>query len=273
MTSTTGVSAHALGPGASTLHRWSSIKLGDKPFDVILSWIRQNQDKKRRWKKAQILVIDEVSMLGASVLTLVSKIGQMIRLGLKEIKRLQKEKLEIPPFGGIQVIFSGDFMQLMPVNDEFAFKSTVWKQLNFFNFRCTHPYRYKDIDHFNLLSRIRVGEHTEKDIEILRSRVKAYEEYKKQEKSFQLKGKIKPTRIYPLKKDVEAINNVELERLEGDAICYSAEDTISIKVNVDGKQAEDPENLNTQEYVEYMDTIVPPEITLKPGAQVMLTTN
>ncbi len=273
LTSTTGVSAHALGYAASTIHRFTSIKLGDKPIEVILKNIRQNPDKLKRWKNAEILVIDEVSMLGSQILSLISKLGQDIRMGRKEIKALIAAKQPVPPFGGLQVIFSGDFMQLQPINDKFAFESPAWNTLNLFNFRVTHPYRYPDQKHFEMLSRVRVGEQTDDDIKALRARVEAYEEYRRKERSGELKEDIKPTRIYPLKKDVETINLSELEKLEGDTIVYEADDVIVIKTTKEGNHAVNPDSINTAEYSEYMDSIVSPEILLKCGAQVMLTKN
>lgn len=274
LTSTTGVSAHALGYGASTVHRFTAIKLGDKPIEVILKNIRQNPDKLKRWKNSQMLVIDEVSMLGASILELISKIGQEIRLGKKEIRARTAAKQPIPPFGGLQVIFSGDFMQLQPIKDKFSFESSIWPQLNLFNFRVTHPYRYPDPKHFEMLSRVRIGKQTGDDIAALRTRVEAYEEYRGRERAGEIKDDdIKPTRIFPLKKDVETINLAELEKLEGDTIIYDAEDIILIKTTKEGKLVVSPDSVNTADYCEYMDSIVSPEILLKVGAQVMLTKN
>jgi ATP-dependent DNA helicase PIF1 len=272
LTSTTGVSAHALGHGASTIHRFTSINLGDKPIDTIIKNIKTNPEKLARWKKAQILVIDEVSMLGSLILDLISAIGKEIRIGKRKMRTMKKSNIPIPPFGGIQIIFSADMMQLMPIRDKFPFESPVWEELNLYNFRVTHPYRYPDINHFQLLSRVRLGEQTQEDIDMLNKRVVAYKEYMKDGGSLVIND-IKPTRIYPLKRDVEDINSMELEKLDGDTSLYEATDCITIKHNDSGEPMIDPENINTQEYAEYMDAIVPYEIGMKPGAQVMLTKN
>lgn len=274
LTSTTGVSAHALGLGATTLHRWSGIKLGDKPLETIITSIKKNPQQIKRWKECDILVIDEVSMLGSNVLSLVSQVGQIIRYGKKGIKSFLKQEKKIPPFGGLQIIMSADFMQLQPVKDKYAFKSPVWKELDILNFRLTTPYRYPDIKHFEMLSRIRVGKHTEDDINLLRTRVAAYEEYRKKERNNEIKvTDIKPTRIYPLKKDVEDINMMELNRLKGDPVIYEADDKIIIKTDKDGKPLVNPDLFNTKEYIEYMNNVVSPELILKKDAQVMLTIN
>ena len=227
ITSTTGVSAHAI--SGTTIHRWSSIQLGDKPARTIIEKIRKNKEKVARWKASDILVIDEVSMLGAKILTLLDTVAKEIRLGRKEITMRKDDNISIPAFGGVQVIMSADFLQLPPIDDDYAFKSSVWEDLNLFYFRMTHPYRYPDPEHFDRLMRIRLGEHTKEDVEQLLSRVKAYDEYKNNEKIGKLNNNIRPTRIYPLKKDVEYINLEELEKLDGDTIMYECEDIISIK--------------------------------------------
>lgn len=271
VTSTTGVSAHAI--GGSTIHRFSSIQLGDKPVSVLVDKIRKNKDKLNRWKNADIIIIDECSMLGANILTLLDAIGKEIRLGKRELRLRQKKKVPIPPFGGVQIIISADFCQLPPINDEYAFKSPVWDALDPFYFRMTHPYRYPDLDHFHRIMRIRVGEHTEEDIAVLRTRVTAYDEYRRRERLGEMKEAIKPTRIYPLKKDVEAINMGELDKLDEDSIVYDADDIITIKLKGDGSPMVNPESVNSSEYIEYMDGIAPAELIMKVGAQVMLTKN
>lgn len=168
----------------------------------------------------------------------------------------------------------GDFTvshncQLPPIDDEYAFNASVWKDMNLYYYRMVYPYRYPDLKHFELLSRIRTEEYTKGDILALQSRVKAYDDYRKNGS----KDLIKPTRIYPLKKDVDNINLAEIEKLEGDMLVYEAEDNIIVKIKEDGKPVIDVNNLNTAEYSEYMDTIVSPEVYIKVGAQVMLTRN
>ncbi len=267
LTSTTGVSAHSI--GGQTIHRWSSIRLGDKPVDIIVKNIKKNADSMNRWKNVDILIIDEASMLGSSILTLLSQIGKRIRLKKRGTKLLSDT---LPPFGDVQVILSADFMQLLPINDELAFKSSVWAELKFYYFRVVHPYRYPDIKHFEMLSRIRVGEQTEDDIKLLKSRVVAHDEYRKRERE-SVVGDIKPTRLYPRKNDVQSMNLTELDKLPGDCIAYEATDTIIVKTTKSGKPVVELYTINNEEYIEYMDSIVSPEVLLKEGAQVMLTVN
>jgi ATP-dependent DNA helicase PIF1 len=266
LTSTTGVSAHSLGVGARTLHSWSAIKLGKEHPDIIIKRIRGNKVNLERWINCSILIIDEISMCSAEIIELLDIIGQNLRLGKREMFNMRKHNTPVPCFGGLQIIASGDMLQLEPVNGTFLFKSNIWKSINFKNFRLTTPYRYPDLKFYELLLRAREGKLNNEDISLLKTRVKAYEDYKKAEKQ----GKtnvIKPTRIYSLKRDVDTINLSELDSLEGDTIEYECTDLIN------PKKADDKSFIDKESYTKYLDTIAPRQVFLKPNAQVMLTVN
>ena len=74
-----------------------------------------------------------------------------------------KQNIEVP-FGGLQVVMSGDMLQLQPVNGDFAFKSLVWRQLNLKQVRLIHPYRYPDLKFYELLLRAREGSLNTEDV-------------------------------------------------------------------------------------------------------------
>ena len=98
----TGCAAVLLECGASTLHSWAGIGLCKNTEDhIIITRISMNKYKRKKWKQANILIIDEVSMMSKRLFELLDQIG-------KKIRNISK------PFGGIQVIFSGDFYQLPP---------------------------------------------------------------------------------------------------------------------------------------------------------------
>jgi hypothetical protein len=109
LTATSGTAAHSLGPGASTIHRWSGIRLGDKPLETILGWINKRPEAKDRWKNTQILVLDEVSMLDAKTFELLSQVGKRVRCGKRALKSLLLANQSPLPFGGVQVVVAGDF--------------------------------------------------------------------------------------------------------------------------------------------------------------------
>jgi len=109
LTATSGTAAHSLGPGASTIHRWSGIRLGDKPLETILGWIEKRPDAKKRWREANLLVIDEISMLDDHTFELLSNVGKRIRCPKRSEKSLLKAGKTVEAFGGLKVIVTGDF--------------------------------------------------------------------------------------------------------------------------------------------------------------------
>ena len=111
ITSTTGISAIQL--SGKTIHSWAGIGLGDKSVNFLVKEIKKTKAM-CRWKYSRMLVIDEISMLAPSVFDKLNEIGQILR----------NNKL---PFGGIQLVLCGDFLQL-PVIDsaDFCFESKYW---------------------------------------------------------------------------------------------------------------------------------------------------
>ena len=123
VTALTGCASILLGCKAKTLHSWAGIGLGNAPVDQLIFRIRQNKFLKAVWKQTDILVVDEVSMLSLKLFNMLNDIGKAIRKNLR-------------PFGGIQIIFSGDFYQLPPVGDkdepetqQFCFESDDWNSV------------------------------------------------------------------------------------------------------------------------------------------------
>lgn len=76
---------------------------------------------RNRWRTAEILVIDEISMLSAELFDTLSEIGKRVRNNFSQ------------PFGGIQLVVCGDFFQLPPVQlgpkNRFCFRSQAWQEL------------------------------------------------------------------------------------------------------------------------------------------------
>ena len=102
VTALTGCAAVLLNCKAKTLHSWAHIGLGNGSIEQLVTKIKKNKFAKSLWKSTEILVVDEVSMLSLKLFNVLNEIGKAIRGNQK-------------PFGGIQVIFSGDFFQLPPV--------------------------------------------------------------------------------------------------------------------------------------------------------------
>ena len=122
ITASTGIAATHI--GGVTLHSWSGIGIKDRLTEYDLDELEQKKNLYTRYKGTQVLVIDEISMLHAHRLDMVDLVAQTIRKDSR-------------PFGGMQVVFCGDFFQLPPVSrnkevsvNDFAFNAKVWKKIN-----------------------------------------------------------------------------------------------------------------------------------------------
>jgi ATP-dependent DNA helicase PIF1 len=247
LTATTGIAAFNI--GGCTIHHWSGIQTGRDTIDHYLARNRRTTVGKNI-KNCQLLIIDEISMLGK---TLFDKLDILFK----------KFRNSSNPFGGIQVIFSGDFLQLPPVKDEWIFKSENWDKFNFKTFVLRQSMRYQASSFYSLLLRIRDGTPTEEDNNLLKTRLVAYQELKKNQKKLD----IKPTIIHSKKVDVEGYNLKELERCPGPEYCFEADDVIEYK----DKTRLDRKTLAI--YQGLLDNTIADEIVLRVGAQVMLKAN
>lgn len=119
-------------------------------------------------KRLQVIFIDEISMVGS---------GMFNFLNL----RLQQIMGTNTPFGALSVIAAGDLFQLKPVFDNWIFNNTnhgygdlatnIWNEY-FTLFELTEIMRQKDDKEFaELLNRLREGNHTQNDIEVLKERI------------------------------------------------------------------------------------------------------
>lgn len=247
LTSTTGVSSYNL--KAMTIHSFTGIgvfKVGDKVENVIKKMKKFNstyEQIKTRVRRYSIIVIDEVSMLGKGFLEMINEVLKILR-GNDRI------------FGGYQVIFTGDFMQLPPINDQYCFYSNIWKELNFKTIQLTKLYRFNDDLYSSILSRVRLGQNTKEDNTELYKRYFAYKKYKDEESDEKnIKNIIRPTFLYSRKMNVNEKNMEELDLNPNDIIIFKAnyrDKNKLCKVDID--------KLDNTLY-------------LKIGAQVMLTIN
>jgi len=128
ITASTGIAATHI--GGMTIHSWSGIGIKTKLDKSALKQITSREHVARRVRRAKILIIEEISMLTGETLSMVDVV-------CRAIKQTQK------PFGGLQVIFAGDFFQLPPVvkreidenvqttfiktSSRFAYGSEAWK--------------------------------------------------------------------------------------------------------------------------------------------------
>jgi ATP-dependent exoDNAse (exonuclease V) alpha subunit len=107
--------------GGQTIHSFAGIGIGAADTKTLVNKVSKSTLHKERWMRTKVLVVDEISMLDKHVFEVLDQIA-------RQLKELDE------PFGGMQVLVVGDFMQLPPVNkdrrnrSEFCFESPVWKE-------------------------------------------------------------------------------------------------------------------------------------------------
>jgi ATP-dependent DNA helicase PIF1 len=205
ITAMTGCAAVLIGPFAKTLHSWAGIGLGRGDADKIAEAVATDKRKGPRWRQTECLVVDEVSMMTPGLLELLDVVGRKAR------------KCPDKPFGGMQMVFVGDFYQLPPVSRDgpggFAFDSPLWNQVVQETHFLTEIVRQKDPVFQQILNEARTGDLSQESYAILESRKTM--EWKRQE--------IKPTLLFAKNTDVSAINESQLRKLPGEEHIFKAE--------------------------------------------------
>lgn len=152
VTATTGIAALQL--GGSTVHSFAGcgIVRPDEQKRSVLRRIARMKKRSMKWKTCQVLVIDEISMLAGPFFDILEYVARAIRHRPSE------------PFGGIQLVLSGDFLQLPPVGRgypnntaPFVFESRAWLRCNPKVCVLDEPFRQRDEEFFRLLKEMRVG--------------------------------------------------------------------------------------------------------------------
>ena len=266
----TGCAAVLLNCQAKTVHSWAGIGLANGPADLVIKRITTNNKKTQNWKKVDILIIDEVSMMSQKIFEILDGIARGAR----------KQKAHLP-FGGIQVVFSGDFYQLPPVSSTsfstlgdyddsaasaFCFESPLWESTIGVVVQLKKIFRQTDDVYTTILNRIRVGKLSKSSFDILNRQVNKT-----------MPATFKPTILLPRKKDVELINMAELAKLTSNAKTYTLQrvemlpDTLAAAYK--SSNAISPEQREL-EYTSMVNNIMAEkEIILKVGAQVMCIAN
>lgn len=191
VTSTTGTSAILI--DGSTLHSFLGIGLGQSSIDSLFFKIKKNSRVYKKWRELDLLIIDEVSMLSPILFDKLESLARLIR------KNDQ-------PFGGIQLLLSGDFLQLPVVGeyDSFCFDAETWSICIKNIIYLDQNFRQSDSVFQKCLNEIRLGTISNETKEILESRVDA---------TLHNDLGILPTKIYSLNRDVDAENESELYKL------------------------------------------------------------
>ena len=259
----TGCAAVLLECNAKTIHSWSGIGLGKIPAEKIAYRISRNSKKKSKWTQTNILIIDEVSMMSKKIFELLNSLGKMLRKNNK-------------PFGGIQLVFSGDFFQLPPVGEkddlesrQFCFESELWKETFEHEIQLNTIFRQKDPIYSKILNQIRVGAITKKSFALLQNYVM---------RPKNVNSDIEPTILYPTRHFVERKNKHSLDKLDGETRNFTLSEVEPSLLALSEKEKQLSENFSIEELEAerkqlIASTNVEKEISLKFGAQVMCTVN
>ena len=263
VTALTGCASILLNCKAKTLHSWAGIGLGNGTTEQLIMKIRKNKFQKSIWKETDILVVDEVSMLSLKLFNMLNDIGKAIRGNPK-------------PFGGIQVIFSGDFYQLPPVGDKdepdtqrFCFESDEWNSV--FHRDCQVElrkiFRQTDNIYSTILNQIREGRIKKRSNELLL-------EYVGREIDPNLVAE--PTKLYPTKNKVEQINVSKMSALHGEEKEYKIRYLKDLEMTKGEKETRSQfTQQEIQLELDYLagNLMCEKEMKLKIGAQVMCIIN
>ena len=202
ITASTGIAA--TGMGGITIHSWSGLGVRDSLSKGDLQEIVEKKHVKDKVKKASVLIIDEISMLHHYRLDLLDRI-------VKEIKN------SVEPFGGMQVVFCGDFFQLPPVRKSFepevffAYHSDTWKNLKLKVCYLSEQHRQSDLKYLEILNAVRDATVSEETLKVLETR-------------FNKKADFEPTKLYSHNKDVNSENEAELSKISGKVFEYEMQE-------------------------------------------------
>ncbi|XP_045500625.1 ATP-dependent DNA helicase PIF1 [Colias croceus] len=235
-TASTGVAACHI--GGTTLHAFAGIGDGSGTVEKLCEKALKLPLVAQKWRKCKHLIIDEISMVDGAYFEKLEAVARHVRRNDK-------------PFGGIQLILCGDFLQLPPVVDKtkaakkFCFQTSCWEKCIDLCFELKEVHRQTDQEFISILNSIRIGrvtkEISERLVQTARQKIES--------------DGILATRLCSHTNDSKMINNSKLRDLEGEEKVYSAQDSDSATSLLD------------------MQTIAPAKLVLKVGAQVMLLKN
>lgn len=297
----TGCAAIVVGEGATTYHRWAGItpmvsananwrqqvlfadpalrawaqvpehdlppetlaevrlRLAAARLDVwngAVDRLRRNHTTLARWKATQVLIMDEASMLSLHDFEFLDYAGRVLR-GCPD-----------RAFGGIQLLFSGDFLQLEPVRAESCFTSELW----FRTFAPDHQvemtsiFRQSDPRFQRVLNEVREGVASEETCRVLYEHVRPL--------PAEWVGKV--PELFPVNSAVHSRNKYELAQLPGEGRVYVAQvvdDVDALNPRDVARRMQQPEWLVEAEKKHLLTRAVEEEVTIKVGARVMSLVN
>jgi len=244
ITASTGIAATHI--NGITINSWSGLRviedgMQENQINSRIKSILQKKNLHARISKTRTLIIDEISMLDARYLDLVDRVCQAV-------------KQNALPFGGLQILLSGDFFQLPPVSKglikkEFAYFSSVWRKAALKICYLDEQHRHTDQNYIKILNAIRKNNIKRETLEALKSRMNQ-----------PINSPLAATKLYTTNFQVDAINQYELSRLSGGKKVY--------KMNSGCKKGNEAILRQLMS-----NSIIPQVLGLKKGAVVMFIKN
>lgn len=199
ITASTGIAATHI--GGRTIHSWAGIGIKDKLSSKDISSLVKKAYLKKQFEKTEVLIIDEISMLHAQRLDMVDRV---CRAG-------KKNSL---PFGGLQIVMSGDFFQLPPISRSgeeanFVHQSQVWPEMDLRVCYLDEQHRQNDQKMIRILQSLRQRAVNQETVRLLSSRMKQAAPESN-----------RVIKLYTHNADVDLINETELKKISAPELNY-----------------------------------------------------
>ncbi|TYJ55509.1 hypothetical protein B9479_003781 [Cryptococcus floricola] len=238
ITAPTGLAA--INIGGDTIHTWGGIGYGLGTAEELMKGL--NGIQRKRWRGCKVLILDEISMVDARLL---DKLGEMA-------KALRKSDVL---WGGIQLVFSGDFFQLPPVPRDrsdkppFAFSSETWKLIDQ-QIELKTVYRQRDLGLKKILDDVRYANLSKATINLL---TMIDRPPKTAPSASSTEPALAPV-LTSTREEADRENTSRLNKLPGKVMVYDAVDTIN----------------RPWDASIFRGVLAPKRLVVKTGAQVML---
>ncbi len=219
----TGCAAVLLNCCAKTIHSWGGIGIASGTIEEITDKVMKNKRALARWRSIKTLIIDEISMMSLKIFNLLDRIAKAAR------------RMIHLPFGGLQVIFLGDFYQLPPVSrnaatepdtQRFCFESLNWNT-TFPAHSCVQLatlFRQRDPIFIEVLKDARRGVLTENTCNILRSRM------------IKPPSDLMPTQLFPRNADADKVNKAKYAEIKEPEIVFTMSKFKNLRIYVENQK-------------------------------------
>ena len=257
ITSTTGSSALLI--GGTTIHSFSGLGVSKEDDEQYIQRISKRRYIIKRFKTLKTLIIDEISMLTPRTFRMIYRLSQIIRKNNS-------------PFGGIQVILSGDFCQLGPILEqhilhhdmEYCFETPEWEasDIQIVHFKTIH--RQSDKQFIETLQKIRMGISDQDTTSVLVSRFR---------KDLDNEFGVEPVQLFPTREKANEVNQRYFREIKNEKETKS----YNLKIAIETRDSDNPLALeaNTSDIERKIKSQLPIDDTIHLciGCQVILVVN